>query len=142
MTILHDFAQNNQADKIRRSLLYGNGRQFLLTAVGTGFLPIHAAAAAGAIEAAQELLNAGCPIDARTTCNDEDRTPLMIAAKFGQLPMVKFLLENNADIHAEDEDTFTALRLAVWNRQKEVTQYLLQNGANRTDEPGYEEMGL
>ncbi len=52
------------------------------------------------------------------------RTPLHAAAANGHLEVVKFLIENGADIYLKDKHLKTALDAAVNNSHLEVVQFL------------------
>ena len=54
-------------------------------------------------------------------------TPLLYSSHNGYLEIVKFLVENRANIHADDDD---ALRLASGVGHLEVVKYLVEHGAN------------
>ena len=61
-------------------------------------------------------------------------TPLTKAAKKGDLPEVRRLIAEGADINAKDQDDYehgaTALILASANGYREIVQLLLDKGAN------------
>jgi len=57
-------------------------------------------------------------------------TPLQIASLMGFEEIVKFLLENNADVDTRNIDKETPLIDAVENGHVEVVRLLLENGAN------------
>ncbi|MES2476292.1 MAG: ankyrin repeat domain-containing protein [Verrucomicrobiota bacterium] len=71
---------------------------------------LHAAAAAGAIEAANFLLNRGLAVD---LTGGGARTPLMAAVIANQTDMVRWLLRQGADPRLKDADGFRPLMLAV-----------------------------
>lgn len=75
---------------------------------------LHAAAAAGAREAAKFLLDKKLPIDVRGA---GERTPLMSAVLGKQPPMVAWLLRQGADPKLKDGEGFNALMLAVRHNQ-------------------------
>lgn len=77
---------------------------------GAGDSALHAAAAAGARESADFLLNRGLTVDL-TGANG--RTPLMAAVIAGQTEMVRWLLHQGADPRLKDHDGFRPLMLAV-----------------------------
>ena len=53
---------------------------------------------------------------------------LVYALQYGDLERVKYLIENGADIHAEDDD---ALQLSACFGHLDVVKYLIENGANQ-----------
>lgn len=57
-------------------------------------------------------------------------TPLMEAAQEGHLELVKYLLDNCADVHAQTTSADTALTYACENGHTDVADMLLQFGAN------------
>ena len=57
------------------------------------------------------------------TINDD----LIAFSKLGNLPMVKALVENGADIHADDDD---ALQWSAYYGHLSVVKYLVENGAD------------
>lgn len=71
---------------------------------------LHAAAAAGAKNAADFLLDRGLAVDLKGA---EDRTPLMSAVLGDQTAMVRWLLRQGADPRAKDKNGFMPLMLAV-----------------------------
>ena len=63
-------------------------------------------------------------------------TPLMAADR---LEVVKFLIENGADIHVKSNQRLTCLHYAVISGECEILKFLLDNGAN-VNENGINEM--
>jgi ankyrin len=62
-----------------------------------------------------------------------DRTPLMLAAQRENLEMVRYLVNQGADINAATRTGgFTALRFACSNGNYEMAQFLINNGADVT----------
>lgn len=57
-------------------------------------------------------------------------TPLILAAYFDKLPIVKFLLENKAPIDATDSSGNTALIGVSFKGNIELMTCLIENGAN------------
>jgi len=57
-------------------------------------------------------------------------TPLHLAAREGNLEIVKLLIEHGAKIEAKDFNNATPLFMAVTHKRKEVVKYLLEKGAN------------
>lgn len=71
---------------------------------------MHVAAAGGAKEAAEFLLNKGSAVDGKGA---KGRTPLMAAVIADRPEMVQWLIRQGADPKLKDEDGFMALMLAV-----------------------------
>ena len=90
-------------------------------------MPIHYAAALGQTNVINELLAAGCPVDARACSND---TPLHVAIMHGQIESIKLLLENNADAHLAGQYGSTVLHCACslskragdWSNEADVAK--------------------
>jgi ankyrin repeat protein len=76
----------------------------------TGDSALHAAAFAGAKDAADFLMNRGLSVDLRGA---SERTPLMAAVAGDQTMMVRWLLRQGADPRLKDKDGFVPLMLAV-----------------------------
>lgn len=55
---------------------------------------------------------------------------LMQVVQLNDIPTVMRLVENGADINQTDSMGFTPLHVAAWNGYVELTEYLLQKGAN------------
>ena len=64
-------------------------------------------------------------------------TPLMQAAANGDTAEVQTLINQGADIHAQDEESTTALHYAVYNHNSEIAAILLTEGANPNDADDY-----
>lgn len=78
----------------------------------------------GFTEVADFLIKAGADIELGAS------TPLMEAAQEGHLDLVKYLLENNANVHATTQTGDTALTYACENGHTDVADLLLQYGAD------------
>jgi ankyrin repeat domain-containing protein 17 len=77
----------------------------------------------GFLEVADYLIKHGADIELGAS------TPLMEAAQEGHLDLVKFLLENKADVHAQTQTGDTALTYACENGHTDVAEVLLYYGA-------------
>ncbi|PJZ51101.1 ankyrin repeat domain-containing protein [Leptospira saintgironsiae] len=77
----------------------------------------------------QNCLKAGCSVDTRDPFT-RNFTPLMIAAREGEVEIAEFLVRSGADINAKTRDGHTALMMAVYNRNLDIVKLLLKNGAN------------
>ncbi len=130
MGVLNDLARAGKADSVRRQLQQGRSRDLLNTMGNNGFYPIHEAASSGHVDVIHELLDFDCDIDVRTGGFDEERTPLMLAAKKGHSTVVRCLLDAGAEINALDEEKHTALSLAAQHGREDAVQVLLEFGAD------------
>jgi ankyrin repeat protein len=59
-----------------------------------------------------------------------EMTPLMFAARQGDMESVKILVEAGADVNKQSVDGWTALNIATQNRYYKIGAYLLDHGAN------------
>ncbi len=95
-----------------------------------GFTPLNWASFFGYEEMAQELIAHGANINNKKYC--KGITPLHCALIKPVMPMMRFLMAKNADVHAKVESGLTPLHIATSNgaRQIEATKMLLEAGAN------------
>lgn len=63
--------------------------------------------------------------------NDDRMTTLQIAANYGELPIVQWLVEQGAYINKTHAGDRTSLHIAVKAGHLEVVQYLVQRGADK-----------
>lgn len=77
----------------------------------------------GFLEVADYLIKHGADIELGAS------TPLMEAAQEGHLDLVKFLLDNKADVHTQTQTGDTALTYACENGHTDVAEVLLHFGA-------------
>ncbi|XP_043964694.1 myotrophin isoform X3 [Gambusia affinis] len=61
----------------------------------------------------------------------EGRKPLHYAADFGQLDVIKYLLDKGADVNATDKHGLTPLMNACFEDHKECAKILLEKGADK-----------
>lgn len=79
----------------------------------------------------KHLLNKGININ---QSGSDGKTALMHAVYYDHIRIIKFLLENGADINIKSESQDTALLIATGLTKKyEITKLLLENGANPND---------
>ncbi|BCX88312.1 conserved hypothetical protein [Methylomarinovum tepidoasis] len=88
---------------------------------------LFSAAARGRISQVESLLRQGVAVDSRTATR---RTPLMIAAYFGNERIVRLLLGYGADVNATDNRGVTPLMEAVAGGWPRVVRWLLASGAD------------
>jgi len=94
-----------------------------------GWTALHLAAFFGHVESARELLNAGAPVNARST-NAMKNLPLHAAAAGKSLPVVKLLIERGADLNGRQHGAWTALHAAAANGDIEMVKALVEGGAD------------
>ncbi|KAG9509405.1 Protein phosphatase 1 regulatory inhibitor subunit 16B [Fragariocoptes setiger] len=78
----------------------------------------------------EQIVKSGGSLEVR---NEQQATPLHIAAANGYLSVVEFLLDHNVDVNARDADSWAPLHAAAcWNPQPMVIEALIKSGA-KTD---------
>ncbi len=75
----------------------------------------------------QDLIAVGCPIDAR---DNNDRTVLHLAARYGHLEVVKFLLSRGMNVDMESDMGLVPLHFAVSGGHLEMLKFLISKGAD------------
>nr|XP_015840312.1 PREDICTED: ankyrin repeat domain-containing protein 17 isoform X7 [Tribolium castaneum] len=105
-------------------LLLGQGANINAQTDETQETALTLACCGGFTEVADILLKGGADIELGAS------TPLMEAAQEGHLDLVKFLLENDANVHAQTQTGDTALTYACENGHTDVADLLLQYGAD------------
>lgn len=88
------------------------------------------AAKAGDLETVQRIILAN---PHTVNCRDLDgrhSTPLHFAAGYNRVPVVEFLLEHGAEVHASDKGGLVPLHNACSYGHYEVTELLVKHGAN------------
>ena len=74
-----------------------------------GWKPLHYASATGQLEVAQFLVSKGATVDSRSL---NGTTPLMMAVQSGNEQLVKYLLDNGADLQLKNDFSITAIDIA------------------------------
>ena len=75
-----------------------------------------------------------------TAANDYGLTVLHRAAWKGHTDVVRYLVEQGADVNAKTDDGDTVLGVAAWEGQTDVVRYLVEQGADvnaKTDKGGW-----
>ncbi len=98
------------------------------TADSNGWTPLHWAAGGstrGHIECAQYLLRAKAIIDKKSNTGD---SPLSISVMKGRLPMVKFLVEQGANLHERNVNDDTPFDVAMRLNRRDMCHILQWGG--------------
>lgn len=74
----------------------------------------------------QKALNEGAEINAKTFVSEE--TALHLACRLSYVDIVKFLLEQNADIKTRDGDKWTPLHSAAYGDNASIAEHLVSHG--------------
>ena len=101
--------------------------------------PLYAASLEGHTEVVQILLEAGARIEAQR--EHTSTTALQIAAEYGQLPVVRKLIESGADVNYKGKVS-TALFSASKNGHTEIVDLLISHGATDNLPPQYSDTAL
>jgi ankyrin repeat protein len=89
---------------------------------------LHAAVSMGDPAGVERALARGAPVDATESC--ATITPLMWAARSGDLGLVQLLLAHGADVHAQTPAFGTPLSNAASSGNPQVLELLLSHGAD------------
>ncbi|MDQ6473072.1 ankyrin repeat domain-containing protein [Flavobacterium sp. LHD-80] len=82
--------------------------------------PLHVAVSKGDIEIVKKFIAYGANVNEQS----EDMTPLMIAARYNKVEIIKVLLENDARPEDKNEQGFTALKYAQLSNATEAIAIL------------------
>ncbi len=82
--------------------------------------PLHVAVSKGDLEVVKKFIAYGANVNEQS----EDMTPLMIAARYNKVEIMKVLLENGARPEDKNEQGFTALKYAQLSNATEAIAIL------------------
>jgi len=82
--------------------------------------PLHVAVSKGDLEVVKKFIAYGANVNEQS----EDMTPLMIAARYNKVEILKVLLENGARPEDKNEQGFTALKYAQLSNATEAIAIL------------------
>jgi ankyrin repeat protein len=82
--------------------------------------PLHVAVSKGDLEVVKKFIAYGANVNEQS----EDMTPLMIAARYNKVEIIKVLLENGARPEDKNEQGFTALKYAQLSNATEAIAIL------------------
>jgi len=120
-----DAAMQGNRDAVRALLKDGAD---VNTALGDGMTALHHAASKHDVEMAKILLYAGANVKATTRIGGY--TPLLIASRDGDAPMIETLLASGADANSATTNGTTALMLASAAGHVDAVKALLAKNAN------------
>jgi ankyrin repeat protein len=124
--------RTHTAARILRILAYGIALAALLVGMSGCASQIHKAAKDNDLKTVEEQLAGEASIDQR---DRKGRTPLVVAAENGNEELVRYLVEQGADIDAESKvGGWTALRWSVTKGNVELTEFLIEHGADVNQE--------
>lgn len=97
----------------------------------------------GNVAEVKRLITSG-KIDINKMADISGPTPLMWASSYGQLEVVKILIENGADVNMKDGANWTALTCSAKKGYDSVVKFLLEHGAetDNKESPGYTALSL
>lgn len=89
----------------------------------------------GNLEVVSQMIQNGFNVNYSIGSDESEEGPLLVAARNGQVEVVKFLLDNGARIDREyyyfdDEQYLTSLDAAAYGRHVEVVKLLLERNAS------------
>ncbi|RYJ44857.1 ankyrin repeat domain-containing protein [Flavobacterium beibuense] len=82
--------------------------------------PLCNAICKGDVETVKKFIEYG--VDVNETSNG--KTPLMLAARYNNVEIIKLLVDNGAYVNAKDDKGFTALKYAEASNAKEAVEFL------------------
>ena len=124
-TSVADAARQGDKDAVRALLKDGAD---VNTALGDGMTALHYAASMHDVEMAKILLYAGANVKATTRIGGY--TPLLVASRDGDAPMIETLLAAGADANSATTNGTTALMLASAAGRVDAVKALLAKNAN------------
>lgn len=87
-----------------------------------GVTPLNNAIIRGDIESVKKFIAYGADVNQKSN----GMSPLMLAARYNKVEIIKILLSNGAILNAKDEKGFTALKHAELSNAKDAVQVLKQ----------------
>ena len=120
-------AYRNQLGSVRGELMLSEITQTDLT----GYSALHYACAGGGLETVKALVAQGAKVN--LGCKDNGDTPLLVAAKYGHVNIMKWLLTQGASVTERENNGYTVLLCAAHNGHLKVVQWLVGQGVSITE---------
>jgi ankyrin repeat protein len=98
----------------------------------TGWAPIHYAATNGHLEVAQFLIANGAQVNA---LSPSETTPLMMSVISGNAQLIKYLLDNGADLRMRNHEGYTAIDVAQLFGKDDIRDGLMSRWLKLYKEP-------
>lgn len=133
-TPIHSACYSKSADMVEL-LINSGGDIHKLDSFGLS--PLHIASKCGLIETASLLLINGIDVNAKSKYNGI--TPIYLASKYNHIDVLKILIEAGGDVNISDIYEHSPLHISCESKFVEVTNLLVNNGANisKRDKEGF-----
>lgn len=95
---------------------------YSITSVYQDISALNVAISKGDMATVKKLVEYGADVNEKSN----GMTPLMTAARYNKVEIIKFLLANGAKLKTKDENGFTALKYAELSNANEAAQFLRQ----------------
>lgn len=107
-----------------------------------GYTPLHKAANVGVLEVAQTLLRAGANARALTSMRASTVYEAAFSSGVDAGDIVQLMQQEGADIDVRSSDSFSPLMVAIWRRNYDVAEFLMQrtghiNARDKTGETAF-----
>ena len=122
---MHFAVNNSDLNEAKRQLSRGISLEY----VTQGLTPLLLAILKEETAIAVLLVQGGADVN-HAESTKQARLPLHVAAKTGNLEVVKALLDKSASVHAVDNDNMCALHVACYEGHLPVVKYLVKFGAH------------
>lgn len=96
--------------------------KYSITSVYQDISALNVAISKGDMATVKKLVEYGADVNEKSN----GMTPLMIAARYNKVEIIKFLLANGAKLKTKDDNGFTALKYAELSNANEAVQFLRQ----------------
>ncbi|CAM3723134.1 ankyrin repeat domain-containing protein [Polynucleobacter arcticus] len=98
----------------------------------TGWTPLHYACTTGKLSVAEFLVSKGAKVNA---LSQSETTPLMMAVGSGNDQLIKFLLDNGADLRMRNHEGYSAIDVATLFSKDDIREGLMSRWQKLYKEP-------